>query len=604
MSGRPACPFETEVLLLGDGPLPARRRFLVEAHLALCPSCARIEETLEAVRETLRLGGETPLGVVAPALAALAPRPRRQAIPLAAAGLALACAGWLLARPGPEPSGAPPSPEARPPVARAPSAPPSPAPAPPEPRREIPSLPPPARRAGPALGTLLAALDPGAADHAERVAEAAARIHAEGAGGIAALAALLGSEDPGLLARAVEVAARIPSLTLVDPLVRLVGRGEFAGRAARALGAAGSPRAIPALAAALDGPAAAEAREALVSIGGRDAARVFQDRLSSLDAEAEAEALELLDALARIDPAVAARRCAAEPGGAPERKVLGRHRERLLPELRRIAAAGDDLSASGAALALGSLRDGESLEALARLALRPATASAACSGLLGLGSDRAVEAAFRAACRCAGAVPAFDGAAHAERFLVARLDRGTFAERRVALRLLARCGGPAAVGRIAAGGLDRSLLPDAVATLGAIGGEEGIRALGRFLPERALRGDVIRALGETRDPLVLPLLRSFAGQEGCARQLCLALSRIPHEESAAMLVDLALSGAATSEAARALAELRAPLVVPLLLERLEEGAGRGRARELLVRIAGTDLGPGRDRWKNWWESRP
>lgn len=587
-----SCPFESEVLLLGDGLAPTPRRFVLEAHLALCPECAHVEATLEAVRETLRRGAEAPLGAIDSALAALPQRPRRGALAWGAASLAAAAAAILL-----WPGGAEPQLPLRP----DPAAPAMAAAEPRDPERDpLLRLPPPSMLT-PALVSRLQDLDPAAEDYEERTAALTEVVRRSGAPGIAELAALLGGTDPTLLAPALEVAARLASATLVDPLVRLLDRPEWAARAARALAATRSPRALPGLATALGGPAAAEACEALVAIGGREAARLLDARLTS--PEGESEELELLGAIARTDPGLAARRCCSAPFSAVVAKILARHGPSLLPELRRIAAGPDDFAASGAARAIGVLRDEASFEDLLRLAGRAPTAPAACQALLALGSGRGVEAALRAASRWPAAETAFVGAAHAERFLLERLDAGTFTERRAALRLLAACGGAGTVSRISRGRLDRSLLPGAVAALGAIGGEEAIQALALLLPEKGLRGEVVRALGETRDPRALPLLRNLLAREGCTREVCAALARIENAESADMLLDLVLDGSGRGEASRALASMPPSIVVPLLLGRLEGQDVRGRAREMLVRIAGSDLGPGRERWEEWWGGR-
>ncbi|MDH3592799.1 MAG: zf-HC2 domain-containing protein, partial [Planctomycetota bacterium] len=67
-----SCPFERDVLLLADGDLPFGRRMVVEAHLAVCPACAAIEETLDVIEHQLRNGPAAPLGVVEPVLARIA----------------------------------------------------------------------------------------------------------------------------------------------------------------------------------------------------------------------------------------------------------------------------------------------------------------------------------------------------------------------------------------------------------------------------------------------------------------------------------------------------------------------------------------------------
>ncbi len=546
-----SCPFEVEVLLLRDAGGSPARRIVVEAHLARCESCARIDETLELLGERLRAADEAPLGVVERVVFPA----RRRTWPVAAA--AVAAAVWLAWPAQPQPPRSPVE------TAEVPSLPPDPL-----------TLPPPTAR-GPALSALLAALDPAAEEYGAHVAAIAARVRADGAAGSAALAALL-AEDPS---RAVDVAVLAPSPALAEPLAALLDEPAFAARAVRGLGAARSWRV---LVAALDGPAAREALEALVSIGGREVAAELERR---------ADDPAMLEALARVDPARAARACAM--GGAWG--AVAAHRERIVPELRRLLA--DDRCAAGAAARLGEAGDKASTDDLIRLAGRPTAARAATGALLSLG---AFEAAFRAALRLDEARAAFDGASQAEPFLLDRIGRGPYAGRRAALELLGRCGGVTTVRRLASKPVPRNLVDAAAATLGAIGGEEAIAALDRLGDDRALRRDVVRALGATGDPRALPALRKFLG-DGLAGELSRALARIHDPESAGMLADLALRGSGSEEAARALAGMPADVVVPVLLERL---GGPGRARDLLVRIAGADHGPRRESWKEWWDSRP
>ncbi|HEX5135932.1 MAG TPA: hypothetical protein VFY93_03090 [Planctomycetota bacterium] len=541
-----SCRFEEEVLLLRDGFGDRSRRLVVEAHLARCPGCARIDEALELVQEHLRRADDAPLGMVVH----LPPRRRRLPAALAAA-VALVAAVWL---------GWP----APPPALRTTHV-----VLPPEPPR----LPPPGAARGPGVADLVAALEPGADDYPAQVAAVAARVRADGVAGTAALAEMLGGEDPR---PALAVAAETPSPLLAAALETFVMDPELARPAVRALAAG---RSVKGLVGALDGPAAAAARDALVGIGGREAADAFE---RSGD----------LDALAQVDPARAARVCASATAGKPGAGTLAR----LLPELRRLLS--DDRYAAGAARRLGEARDPAARDELAGLALRPATAREATEALLSLGS---FEAAFAAARRARGAREAFDGARGAEAFLLARIDRGPYAERRAALELLARCGGEATVRRLATAAVPRNLMDAAAAALGAIGGAEAIDALDRMRGERAVRRDVVRALGATGDPRALPVLRKLAGEDGLASDLCAALGRIGDAECADMLADLALRGGAAEEAARVLTGMPAPVVVPVLLDRL---GGKGRARELLVRIAGKDHGPRPESWKQWWDSRP
>jgi hypothetical protein len=580
-----SCPFETEVLLRRDGNGDVARRLVLEAHLARCESCARLDEALEILEERLRAGDEAPLGV----LGRVRYPPRRRVLALATAGAAAAAAvafATYLAWPRAESPASPAVPgtpgEVSVPVEVAkdvPVVPPGP-----------PSLPPPGPSHGPSVAEMVGALDPDAPDYAGQVTAVAARVRARGVAGSTALASLLAAEDPR---RAIDVASEAPSPILVAPLRALVGRPGVV----RALAAAGAVRA---LVEALDGPAAAEAREALVSIGGREVASALERRIT----DHKGETLELLDALARIDAAAAARICASErlrasadaSAGDPGAVVLARHRERLVPELRRLLS--DDPYAAGAARRLGEARDRDSAAELARLATRAASAQAATEGLLGMG---AFEEAFAAARRTRRARAAFDGAHGAEAYLLGRIDRGPYAERRLALELLGRCGSDATVRRLAAAPVPRNLLDTAAATLGAIGGDGAVDALARMCGERSVRRDVVRALGATGSARALPALRRFVGDEGLASELCASLGAIPERESAEMLADLALDGGAAEEAARALTSMPASVVVPVLLDRM---GGQRRARELLVRITGADRGPRPEAWKEWWDSRP
>jgi len=608
MSARRPCPFEEELLLLDDEGIPFARRIALEAHLAGCPSCAGTEEALERVGESLRRGPSAPLGAVERALQGLAreeARPRAAPWLLASSLAAASVAALLLAAPrlrGPVEVAERPLEVARDPRAERPAEtrPPSPPPAegasPP-----LPPIPPPLPAKGPPIESLLDRIDFASESAPGAVAAAAARVVELGAAGSASLAAALLSAEPERSRRALAVALHAPSPALVEPLSTLLRDPARARLAARALGACRAARAVPSLAAALDGPAASEAREALVEIGGPEAARIFERRLVPSEGPG-AEDIENLDALARIDSARAARLCAQRAPTAAARAVLARHRDRLLADLRRLAASGDESSGAGA-FALGLCGDAGSLELLARLATRPRSASGATRGLLALGSDAAFDAAFRAACRAPEARAAFDGAgAAAERFLLARLDGGLHAERRAALELLARCGGAATVARLDARPVERGLLASAAETLGAVGGERAVALLARMGSERSVRREVIRALGATELPSALAPLRAFAGDEGSARELCDALARIHAPGSAELLLDLAARGSAAEAAARALVEMPARVVVPVLLGRIEGGAGGGRARALLARIAGTDLGPKPETWSDWWES--
>ena len=335
-------------------------------------------------------------------------------------------------------------------------------------------------------------------------------------------------------------------------MARLLKESRFAARAARLLGNVGSARDVPALEKALDGLAGVEAREALVAIGGNAAEDALARRLGEPG---------VLDALVRADPERGARELIARVRTAEARHVLDRRREALLPELRRLARR----ESREAVLALGLARDEHSLPLLVGLAGRPSTAGAATKALLALGTEPALRAAFRAACRGTALEPT----PAMEAFLLERLQEGAFVEQRTALLLLRRCGGEATVSALATARVPRGLVRETIRTLGAIGDASAVPVLGRYAARFA--PDVARAL-----------------------------ARIHHESSARQLVELVVRRKSEREAGRALASMPAAVVVPVLLDHFESR----HIRRVLVRIAGTDLGSSLTPWRRWWKSQP
>jgi HEAT repeat protein len=167
------------------------------------------------------------------------------------------------------------------------------------------------------------------AEELAAAAVAAARLHAEGAEALArALAAdprpllrAAGAEALGALGGGA-LAALVPLLSDAAPAVRLAaarglgrpgspgadalaraaaGAGaddpEWQRALARALGATGGPGAVVALGRLLDGPAAAEAAEALERLGAREGAALVEAHLAHRDGRGRAEAVSALAAL-------------------------------------------------------------------------------------------------------------------------------------------------------------------------------------------------------------------------------------------------------------------------------------------------------------------
>ncbi|MHC4339305.1 MAG: hypothetical protein ACYSX0_03695 [Planctomycetota bacterium] len=535
-----SCSFEKEVLLLQDNEIPFARRMVVEAHLGVCKSCARLEQTVDAISEGLAAGPEAPLGVIAPALDRLEARRQRPLRKLAFAATLMA-AGFLLVFlvPRPEVPGTRPIHE-------------------PPRRSSAVDLPPPRAPEGPPLAETVAAMDPGSAQEVEAVAT---RVWREGAAGTSTLASML--EDGDMVARALAVAERVPSPSLLSSLIALLEEEEHAARVARLLGAIGDAGAVPALREALVGVAAVEAREALVAIGGNEAAAALTGRLHREVSEG------LLDAVIRTSPRLGAREAMrlAHTEEVTVRAVIERRRGLLLPELRRLARS----EGGSSLLLLGWMRDRESLPLLASLARKRGRADAAVRGLLAMGSREALAAAF-VAVRRGGPEKPFDGAAGAEDFLIGVLEEGTHDERRTSLRLLRRCGG-----------------------------EKTVRALGATPPERSLMGEAIQTLSTIGGPESLDVLATFVRERSAHHELITALGSIDRPESVRLLVELLLQRRSEREAADALASMPAGLVVPLLLKEFERAPHK--LRSVLARIAGIDLGARREPWQRWWESR-
>jgi len=570
-----SCSFEPDVLRLDDGELSTERRYLVEAHLAICPSCARIEDSLDLVEQTLRAAPAAPLGVVGPALATLAPRKRKWMRVAAAAALLIATSLALFRTPESTP---------RTPVVELPQ------PDRPHPSHIDPPADLPLPQATTSLRELIASADLDIPDEARRVAD---RVVAAGAPGSAVLARMLA--DPALARRALTVASFAPRVRYVEPAAELLADPAFGPAAARLLGQIGSPHAVPALDRALDGPQAIEAREALVAIGGESAATVLARRTGD-DAA-------MLDALVRTAPAHAALLW-TDPDAPAFDRVLRQRRDLLLPALREIAGGRDPRRAAAAALLLGRAGDAESVALLRRLARDLRTRSAAVEALVATGTLPALEAAI-AICYRAGSESGleahFGGARAAEAILLRTLDGGTVAQQSAALRLLAHCGGDAALDRIEQTEWRGGLVRDALVAAGMIGTPRAVAVLLRWRNRAALRPALIDALGATGQAAAVPYLRSL--EERDAARAATALGSIAHTDSVRALIELLDYDRGATAAANALAQMPARLVVPVLLESLARRSVARRAHEVLVQMTGMDLGREPETWRRWWNTR-
>jgi len=568
-----SCPYEPDVLRLTDGELTTERRFLVEAHLAVCPSCAQIEAALDLVEQTLRDAPAAPLGVVARTLTTL-PARRRIGVRMAMAALVLVAASAALFYTPDKPASH---------TAHQPE---------PTPIAASDDLPLP--RSTTNLRDLLASATFDSTATTRRIADEFVRA---GAPGSTALARMLTEDDRELQRRALAVAAFSPSSHYVDAAATLLADEEFGPAAARLLGQIGSTQAAPALERALDGRHAIEAREALVAIGGSQVAAVLLKR-----ARATRDA-DLADALARTAPADAVRLMTDSDEPAFD-SVLRQRRELLLPALREAGRAHDPRRAAAAARLLGRAGDTESIELLRRLARDLRTRPAAVEALVAIGSEPALDAAIAVCYRAgdeSGLDTHFDGARDAEPLLLQVLETGTVAQRTAALRLLARCGGDATLDRIEQTDWRGGLVRAAIETTGAIGTPRAVAILAEWAEQPALRTALIEALGATGESAAVPHLRALDRRH--ATRIAAALATIPHAESARALIELLDDDRSAKAAAESLARMEPKLVMPLLLESLARRSSARRAREVLVRMTGMDLGKEPEDWRRWWNTR-
>ncbi len=611
---RAACPFEDDVLVLADGDLAFERRIVVEAHLGVCAACAALEETLTLAEEALAAADVPPLGAAERALDALPLRASSAPALLgrAAAVLLVGALSVALVRRTVhvEPPSAPgveigSRREETPPdshvPARGPATSDGVAALP-----QLPEIPPPTPRAGPALRRRLAALAPGSSDYATAVDEIARGLTARGRAGSSALAEVLRGDDPALRARALDVATQVAAPEVTAALDALVGDADVGARALDVLAARGGPRVVSSLVRGLG--AGPQARDALVAVGGAEAAAALTERWYAAD---DAERPALLDAVVRADAATGAQLlveiAAQDPRSVAARAVARERSAEIARFLRHAADGRDTLRARAAARVLGWAGDTRAVPLLARLARSPRTAPAATSALLDIGDGPALRAALDAVLVAGtdGAVAAaFERCTAAEPFLLERALRGESAEQGVALRLLARCGTAETARAFAATTWPRALLVDVVATLGAVGGADGAAALGPLAEVPGLAPDVVTALGATHHAAAVAWLeRIAAADERRVPRVAAALAEIEDAASARALVRLLEVPRAIDEVVDALARLPAGLVVPALLAPEDERVS-ANVRRALTRFAGRDLGPRALAWRSWWEAQP
>jgi len=614
-----SCPFEDEVLLLADGELTFARRIVVEAHLGVCDECAAIEDVLSVVEDCLVAEPIESLGAAERALGLLPEQgPRLRPFILAAAAAALV---FVAVRSGADRQGTIPAQQVArehpavevhaddpgdiPSVSRDHVA---------VADRPLPSIPPPQPPVGPTLRRRLAEVDPLARDRDEKATEIALEIRRRGRRGSRALAEILAGSDEVLVGVALSVAQHVDSADVTAAVARLTAHPLLGDLAAAQLVDSRDESAVPVLIEQLVATRSPRAREALALIGGRAASRAL---VRSFWVAPPDEREALLAAAVRADAEIGGTACleaAATPREAETdgpafdevaRLVVASRPDRLLPYLRRASAGRDALRSRVASRALGWAADEESVPELRALARSPRTASAAVAALLDIGTRDALEGAFDAALLTgsdgAGAV-AFQDRFGAEWFVLETVQTGDVRQKRFALSLLARCGGPSAALALARADLPRSLQHDLVTTLGAIGGDESAAALGPLAHVPGLETAVIAALGRTGSSAAIPHLRRVSQPAPRRREAVVAaLAEIESAASVAALIELLSDPRAGSTALDAVARLPVRLVVPGLLDRCDESVPL-HVRRALARIAGRDLGSSPLPWREWWSA--
>ncbi|MCE9637970.1 MAG: hypothetical protein K8T90_19900 [Planctomycetes bacterium] len=637
------CPFEDDVLLLADatGPdaMSPTRRIVVEAHLAVCSSCAATEDALDLAASAMRATTVPPLGAADAALARIANdcrapafHVRRPAVAAAAvlcvAALAVAA---LIARRGPPdvtPTAAPRRAASTPEPAVAPSVAMPEGPAPtsfPTSLRDLPAQ--------------IDALNVGASADDPALAEAVRHVTSTGAPGSWALAGLLDASDPTRALRAVMVAEKVRSSSLVPPLGALLrdvedgrdpgaaprgdardpavdigttegAKSQLAASTARALAAIGTPAALAELATALDGPSRRTALDAIATCRTSRALDLLADRIRGGRDGAPGE---IVDAAVASWPRESARLLldlSADRALAPlASSALRAHGAELAPHLIPFAAKGDGLVAAAAVRALGETRQPSALAALRSAAARSGLARPAVAALVAIGTDDAYAAAFDVVAdprTPRDLVQVFDGADDAVGVLAAAIGDARLPRRLAAADALGWTRSPDAVEPLARAARDAALRRAAIDALGRIRGDESAAALAVWARPKTADPALVAALGATGSSVAVPSLRALAREPALAASAARALAGIEDAEAVLALAELLAEPRTARAAAESLASMPAGVVVPALLGRLEDpadAAASARARRALVLVAGADLGRTPDAWHTWWDGR-
>ncbi len=313
-------------------------------------------------------------------------------------------------------------------------------------------------------------------------------------------------EDDTIAARAaLEVLALSGPRESLPAALIAVRKPDRAIRAVRLLAAIGDPKALAALESMLaktDQPA--EVISALASIGGEQAARVLDRGLATLPSAILRK--QAMMAIARADGIVGARILLARYQD-PELSTyvpaaIEANVDALVPHLLRLAERGEQRAFD----LLGALARPEAVPGLIRLLDHP-YARAEAARILALtdttaGADALIRRWQHADVRSAFA----QAGAATEQRLIGLLSSKQKVDLRMAIELLAVCGGSQTVKALRPLARNRALAPAVIRALGQIGGPEAVSALDLLAEIPQLERQAIRALGTTGEESAVPIL--------------------------------------------------------------------------------------------------
>lgn len=313
-------------------------------------------------------------------------------------------------------------------------------------------------------------------------------------------------EDDAEAARAalLALAASGPRESLPAALAA-VHKPDRRAEAVKLLAAIRDPKALPALEAHLpEAEHPGEVIDAIAAIGGVEAARILDRALTSLPSPLLRERAVM--AIARADGIVGTHVLLGRRGD-PELssyvfRAIEENADALVPHLLGLAERGEQRAFD----LLGVLGRPEAVPGLIRMLDRSYSRTEAARVLALTDTIASADALIRR-WQHADIREAFvDAGAVTEQRLIGLLFSKQKVDQRMAIELLAICGGSRAIKALLPLARKRDLAPAIIATLGRIGGPEAVAALDLLAEIPRLEREAIRALGTTGDESAVPIL--------------------------------------------------------------------------------------------------